>query len=168
MPIVTATLSIPFGLVIDRELLGLSVAFALVVVLYWMVITREEAEEADYERLSPNSLDELARAVFEVAIDADLDGYRELFLAGREAAEVYGERAAVYLESRGIDVLEDALVTIGALIPEGSRFGGVENTGPEMIAIRVVPPNGADPYLVHVGQVAQVHGVYRLQKPAQY
>ena len=102
-----------------------------------------------------------------MAVDADFEGYRELFLAGAEAAHVFGERAEDYLDNRDLDELEDALVTIGALIPDGSHFGGAETTGPSKAAIKVVPPDG-EPYLVAIGKFSNVGGVFRIQQPETF
>lgn len=152
-------------IVVNHQLVGLATAFALITILLWLFNTREE-EAAIASRRAPVSIDELGRAVFQVAIEADLDGYRELFLAGGEARELFGEEAETYLERRTLTILEDALVTIGALIPEGSHFVGAESTGPLAVSIRVLPPGRTEPILVGIGSVMRIGGIYRIQEPA--
>ena len=155
------------AIVVNQQLVGLATAFALITILLWLFNTRNE-RAAPNNRRSPASIEELGRAVFQVAISADLEGYRELFLAGGEARSVFGEKAENYLERRALPVLEEALVTISALIPEGSRFVGAQETGPETVAIRVLPPGQMEPILVGIGIVLQVGTVYRIQEPAAY
>jgi hypothetical protein len=155
----------PFAeIVFDQDLVGLATAFLLVSVLLYLFNSRAEEERPLPVRRSPVSIEELGRAVFEAAVRADLDGYRELFLAGGEARDAFGDQAQHYLERRALPVLEEALVTLGALIPEGSRFGGAEATGSMTVAIRVLPP-GAQPILVAIGSVTRVGGVFRIQEP---
>ena len=154
------------GIVVNHELVGLATAFALITILLWLFKTR--GERAAPPRRAPASIEELGRAVFQVALLADLDGYRELFLAGGEARTIFGENAENYLERRALPVLEEALVTISALIPEGSRFVGAQSTGPETVAIRVLPPGQHEPILVGIGSVLRVGSVYRIQEPAAY
>ena len=154
------------GIVVNQQLVGLATAFALITVLLWLFNTR--SERGAPPRRSPSSIEELGRAVFQVALLADLEGYRELFLAGGEARSVFGEKAENYLERRALPVLEEALATISALIPEGSRFVGAQSTGPETVAIRVLPPGQQEPILVGIGSVLQVGTVYRIQEPAAY
>jgi hypothetical protein len=155
------------GIVVNQQLVGLATAFALITILLWLFNTRSERAVPNNRR-SPASIEELGRAVFQVAMSADLEGYRELFLAGGEARSVFGEKAENYLERRALPVLEEALVTISALIPEGSRFVGAQETGPETVAIRVLPPGQLEPILVGIGVVLQVGTVYRIQEPAAY
>jgi hypothetical protein len=154
------------GIVVNQQLVGLATAFALITILLWLFNTR--TERAAPPRRSPASIEELGRAVFQVAITADLEGYRELFLAGGEARTAFGEKAEGYLERRALPILEEALVTISALIPEGSRFLGAQSTGPETVAIRVIPPGQQEPILVGIGSVLRVGTVYRIQEPAAY
>jgi hypothetical protein len=166
-PLSADGMSLPIAaIVVNQQLVGLATAFALITILLWLFNTR--AERGGPPRRSPSSIEELGRAVFQVAISADLDGYRELFLAGGEARTIFGENAASYLERRALPVLEEALVTISALIPEGSRFIGAQSTGPETVAIRVIPPGQHEPILVGIGSVLRVGNVYRIQEPAAY
>ncbi len=116
-------------------------------------------------RRSPVSYDELGRTVFEMAVNCDLDGYRGLFLAGGEARHVLGARAEEYMNSRGMDVLEESLITIGAYIPDGSVYHGVSITGTDRLAIQVKSPLD-EVVTVGIGTVAKVGAVVRLRKPA--
>ncbi len=166
-PLSADGMSLPIaGIVVNQQLVGLATAFALITILLWLFNAR--SERSPDERRAPSSIDELGRAVFHVAVAADLDGYRELFLAGGEARTIFGENAEGYLERRALPVLEEALVTISAMIPEGSRFVGAQSTGPETVAIRVLPPGQQEPILVGIGSVLRVGNVYRIQEPAAY
>lgn len=143
----------------------------LVVVLLlaiWLLLrVRRSENEGRRRRMrrAPTTADELAREVFAVARTADIDGYRELFLAGFEAAQLMGGEADSYLDKRSLSVLEESLVTLGALIPEGSVYGGVEQTGPDAWAMWVSPPVG-ERFLVGIGTVAKAGVVLRLRDPA--
>ncbi len=115
-------------------------------------------------RSHPTTYDELARQVYRMVVTADLAGYRGLFMAGGEAAEVLGEGAEDYLASRGLEVLEESLVTIGATIPEGASYHGVRFLAGERLELQV---RSMDDRLVNVdlGTVTRIGAVVRLVEP---
>ena len=150
---------------VDGAMNGLLLVAALLAVWLLVRVRRIEEERRRPSRRAPMSADELARCVFEVARTADIDEYRGLFLAGAEAAAVFGEGAQTYLARRTMEVLEESLVTIGALIPDGAFYVGVEPTGDGSYAMWVQPREG-ERFLVGIGTVAQVGSLYRLRDPA--
>lgn len=131
----------------------------------WLLLRVRRHERVRRERRSPTTLEELGRVVFEVARGADIEGYRDLFLAGGEAAAVLGEEADAYLARRNLRALEESLITLGALIPEGAVLRGVEQTGPDRVALVVVPATGPR-LLIEMGSVVRLGGVFRLREPA--
>ena len=160
----------------DTEALGLfggdwRTGLLLVVVLLLLALLgrvhgrEHSAAQRPTPRRSPVSYDELGRTVFEMAVNCDLDGYRGLFLVGGEARQIMGAGAGEYLNSRGLDVLEESLITIGAHIPDGSVYHGVSIAGTDRLAIQVKSP-AAEVITVGIGTVAKVGAVVRLREPA--
>ena len=110
------------------------------------------------------SLGDMGRVFFEVARSAASDGYRDPFLAGAEAAVVMGDQAEAYLARRNQRALEDSLVTLGALIPEAAAFRGVEQTGPDRVAMIVSAATGPR-VLIDIGSGVRLVSVFRLREP---
>ena len=75
---------------------------------------------------------------------------------------VFGENAARYLERRDRATLAESLASIGALIPDGSRYDGVEEISKDTYAIRITPPVG-DALLVGIGTATRVGALWRLR-----
>ena len=75
---------------------------------------------------------------------------------------VFGENAARYLERRDRATLAESLASIGALIPDGSRYDGVGEISKDTYAIRITPPVG-DALLVGIGTTARVGALWRLR-----
>lgn len=144
-----------------NELLYLALLLA-----FWLLlrVQRAEQEKARPHRRAPSNMHELGQVVFQTARAQDLEAYRGLFLAGKEAHLVFGENAARYLERRDRRTLAESLSSIGALIPEGSRYDGVEEIAKDTYAIRVTPPVG-DPLLVGIGTSVRVGALWRLRDP---
>lgn len=129
----------------------------------WLLLRVRRHERVRRERRSPRSLEELGRAVFEVARAADIEGYRDLFLAGAEAAVVMGDQAEAYLTRRNQHALEERLITLGALIPDGAAYRGIEQTGPDRAAIIVAPQTGPR-LLIDMGSIVRLGTVFRLRE----
>jgi len=113
-------------------------------------------------RRNPVTYEELARTVYQLAVSCDLDSYRGLFLAGGEAAAVFGEQVGeAYLASRTMDVLEESLVTIGAHLAGNPRFHGVRLDEDDRLIMQV---RHADDQLAEIdlGSVVRVGAVVRL------
>jgi len=68
-------------------------------------------------------------------------------------------RAGVSLDS------EEALATLGAMIPDGSHYAGVEVNGDD-IMMKVQPPD-QEAFYVGLGTFSRVRGVCRLREPAK-
>ncbi len=145
----------------ERLMLGV-----LALLLLWLLSRRTSAqtltEQRRAERRAPVSPQELARAVFEVARDGSLEGYRGLFLNGGEAARVLGrEGAERYLSQRSKKALEDALVNMAVQVPPNAVFMGVESVSEDSFAMKL----GVDAKttaLVPIGRAVQVGAIYRL------
>lgn len=144
-----------------NELLYLALLLAL-----WLLlrVQRAEKEKARPQRRAPANMHELGLVVFQTARAQDLDAFRGLFLAGKEAHLVFGEDASRYLEKRDRRTLAESLASIGAFIPDGSRYDGVEEIAKDTYAIRVTPPVG-DPLLVGIGTTVRVGALWRLRDP---
>jgi len=113
-------------------------------------------------RRNPVTYEELARTVYQIAMDCDLEAYRGLFLAGGEAAAVFGEQVGeTYLSGRSLEVLEESLVTIGAHLADNPRFHGVRLDADDHLIMQV---RRGDDQLVEVelGSVVRVGAVVRL------
>ena len=80
-----------------NELLYLALLMAL-----WLLLRVQRAERsaARPQRRAPANMHELGLVVFQTARAQDIEAFRGLFLAGREAHMVFGENAARYLERR--------------------------------------------------------------------
>ncbi|MFH1466374.1 MAG: hypothetical protein ABIO70_18465 [Pseudomonadota bacterium] len=115
-------------------------------------------------RHSPVSYDELARTVFSLAVGCDLEGYRGLYLAGGEVHEILGERGSDYLSARSLEVLEDALATIGAHLSRGARYNGVRLDDDDRLFMSVTCP-GQQQIEIDLGTVAHLGAVVRLVFP---
>ncbi len=113
-------------------------------------------------RHNPVTYDELARTVFQVAVSCDLEGYRGLFLAGGEAASVFGEQVGeAYLSGRTLEVLEESLVTIGAHLSGNPSFHGVRLDADDRLFMQVRLP-GDQLVEIDLGSVVRVGAVVRL------
>ncbi len=113
-------------------------------------------------RRNPVTYEELARTVYQLAISCDLNGYRGLFLAGGEAAAVFGEQVGeAYLSNRNLEVLEESLVTIGAYLADNPRYHGVKLEADDRLIMQV---RRADDQLLEIelGTVVRVGAVVRL------
>lgn len=113
-------------------------------------------------RRNPVTYEELARTVYQLAISCDLEAYRGLYLAGGEAAAVFGEQVGeAYLNSRTLEVLEESLVTIGAHLADNPRFHGVRLEADDRLFMQVRRP---DDQLVEIdlGSVVRIGAVVRL------
>ncbi len=142
-----------------NELLYLALLMAL-----WLLLRVQRAERsaARPQRRAPANMHELGLVVFQTARAQDIEAFRGLFLAGREAHMVFGENAARYLERRDRATLAESLASIGALIPDGSRYDGVEEISKDTYAIRITPPVG-DALLVGIGTATRVGALWRLR-----
>jgi hypothetical protein len=113
-------------------------------------------------RRNPITYEELARTVYQLAVSCDLEGYRGLFLAGGEAATVFGaEVADSYLSARTVEVLEESLVTIGAHLADNPRFHGVRLDTDDHLFLQVRRAND-DLVEIELGTVVRVGAVVRL------
>lgn len=144
-----------------NELLYIALLLAL-----WLLLRVQRAERkvARPQRRAPANMHELGLVVFQTARGQDVDAFRGLFLAGREAHLVFGDKATRYLEQRDRATLAESLASIGALIPEGSRYDGVEEISKDTYAIRITPPVG-DSLLVGIGTATRVGALWRLRDP---
>ena len=120
-------------------------------------------------RRNPITYEELARTVYQLAVSCDLEGYRGLYLAGGEAASVFGEEIAdTYLSGRTVEVLEESLVTIGAHLAGNPRFHGVRLDSHDHLFMQVRRPND-DLVEIDLGSVVRVGAVVRLaEAPYQH
>ncbi len=140
----------------------LLVALMLLFLLLARVHRRESAHHGrPPPRHNPISYEELARTVYRLASSCDLEGYRGLFLAGGEAAAVFGDRAEGYLASRSVEVLEESLVTIGAHLAAQPRFHGVRLDSDDRLFLQV-RRTGDKLDEVDLGTVTRVGAVVRL------
>jgi hypothetical protein len=113
-------------------------------------------------RRSPVTYEELAKIVYQLAVDCDLESYRGLYLAGAEAATVFGEQVGeAYLSNRSLEVLEESLVTIGAHLADNPRFHGVRLDTHDRLFMQVRRADGrlSD---IDLGSVVRVGAVIRL------
>ncbi len=149
------------GSTTHNELLLVALLMAL-----WLLIRvrRQEAARRPPPRRAPTSMGELGQVVFQTARSHDVLAWRGLFLAGGEAAAVLGPEASSYLERRHIGALTESLESLAALIPEGSRYDGVEQIGQDAYAIWVAPPAG-ERMLVGIGTAVRVGALWRLRDP---
>ncbi len=149
------------GSTTHNELLLVALLMAL-----WLLIRvrRHEASRRPPPRRAPTSMGELGQVVFQTARSHDVLAWRGLFLAGGEAAAVLGADAADYLERRSLPALTESLESLAALIPEGSRYDGVEQIGETTYAIWVSPPVG-ERMLVGIGTAVRVGALWRLRDP---
>jgi hypothetical protein len=116
-------------------------------------------------RRNPVTYEELARIIYQIAVDCDLESYRGLFLAGAEAATVFGEKVGeAYLTSRTLEVLEESLVTIGAHLAESPRFHGVRLDTDDRLHMQVRRADGRLSE-IDLGSVVRVGAVVRLAEP---
>lgn len=138
---------------------------ALLMALWLLVrVRRQEQARRPPPRRAPTSLNELGAIVFQTARSSDVLAFRGLFLAGGEASQVLGEGAAAYLERRSLASLQESLASIAALLPEGARYDGVEQIGPDSYAMWVAPPAG-ERMLVSIGTAVRVGALWRLRDP---
>ncbi len=112
-------------------------------------------------RHNPISYEELARTVYKLAGSCDLEGYRGLFLAGGEAGAVFGDSADDYLSRRTVEVLEEALVTIGAHLASQPRYHGVRLDSEDRLFMQV-RRTGNQLHEIDIGTVARMGAVVRL------
>lgn len=138
---------------------------ALLLALWLLIrVRRQEKVRRPPPRRAPTSPAELGQIVFQVARSRDVLAWRGLFLAGGEAAHILGDGAAEYLERRSLAALTESLESLAALLPEGSRYDGVEQVGADGWAIWVAPPAG-ERMLVGIGTAARVGAIWRLCQP---
>jgi hypothetical protein len=116
------------------------------------------------ERRAPLSYEELARTVYQMAVNADLEGYRGLYLAGGEAAAVFGDVAEQYLSSRTVEILEESLCTIAAHLADAPRFHGVRLDTEDHLFMQVRRAEG-ELQEIDLGSVVRVGAVVRLAEP---
>lgn len=142
-----------------NELLYVALLLAL-----WLLlrVQRAEKEKTRPQRRAPANMHELGLVVFQTARAQDIEAFRGLFLAGKEAQLVFGDQASRYLEKRDRRTLAESLASISALIPDGSRYDGVEEIAKDTYAIRITPPVG-DPLLVGIGTSVRVGALWRLR-----
>ncbi len=138
----------------------------LVLLLLWLLSRRSSTqtltEQRRAARRAPVSPQELARAVFEVARDGNIEGYRGLFLNGGEASRVMGRDAAEqYLSQRSPKHLEDALINMAVQVPPNAVFVGVEEVGEGSFAMKLTV-DARTTALVPIGRAVQVGAIYRL------
>lgn len=140
----------------------------LVLLLLWLLSRRSNTqtvtEKRRAARRAPVSPQELARAVFEMARDGNIEGYRGLFLNGGEAARVMGRDAAErYLSQRSPKAMEDALVNMAVQVPPSAVFVGVEEIGEGAFAMKL-SVDAKTTALVPIGRAVQVGAIYRLRE----
>lgn len=145
-----------------NELLAVAILLAM-----WLLlrVRRQDEEKRRPTRKSAANMQELGMLVFQAARSSDLETYRGLFLSGAEASLVYGAQTERYLEQRSRAVLQGSLQGIRALLPEGSRYDGVEQVGQDAWAIWVTPLVG-ERTQVGIGTAVRVGAFYRLKDPA--
>lgn len=140
---------------------------ALALLLFWLLTKQNNSQQHTTaqrraDRKAPVSPQELARAVFEVARDGNIDAYRGLFLTGGEANRVLGlEAAEQYLARRTSKALEDALVNMAVQVPPNAVFVGVEEVGENSFAMKL-NVDARTTALVPIGKAVQVGAIYRL------
>jgi hypothetical protein len=157
----------PLGLFGSGDQTGyLLVALMLAFLLLSRVHRRNLASRPPEPRTrhAPVTYEELARTVYQLAVSCDLEGYRGLFLAGGEAASIFGEEVGeAYLSSRTIRVLEDSLCTIGAHLEGGPRYHGVRLDTEDRLFLQI--RRGEDLQEIDLGTVVRVGAVVRLAEP---
>ncbi len=152
------------GLLGDDPVVGWLI-IALLLCFWLLLRVHHSAPPPKRARRAPISHDELARLVFRLVRECDIDGYKELFLAGGEASRVMGPGAEAYLDSRNIKVLEESLVTLAAIIPEGSHFVDSAISRPDKLRMRVRGPDN-EIITLDIGTVARIGALWRLKTPA--
>jgi len=140
---------------------------ALALLLFWLLTKQNSGQQHSTaqrraDRKAPVSPQELARAVFEVARDGNIDAYRGLFLTGGEANRVLGlEAAEQYLARRTSKALEDALVNMAVQVPPNAVFVGVEEVSEGSFAMKL-NVDARTTALVPIGKAVKVGAIYRL------
>lgn len=141
------------------------IALLLAMLLLQMVHRRERSSAPPrVARISPRSMDELGKALFEIAQRGDASAYRGLFLLGLEIQEALSREADAYIDARVPGMFEASLDKIAARIPAGASYDGTTLVGRDALALRLMTATGARPTVI-VGTVTQVKGVYRMVHP---
>jgi len=139
----------------------------LALLLMWLLTRRTSAQQTGTdrrrsERKAPVSPTELARAVFEVARDGNIDAYRGLFMNGGEANRILGlEGAERYLAMRTHKAMEDALVNMAVQVPPNAVFVGVEEVDEGTFAMKLTI-DARTTALVPIGKAVKVGAIFRL------
>jgi len=139
----------------------------LALLLMWLLTrtsSRQQGISAQRrsERKAPVSPQELARAVFEVARDGNIDAYRGLFMTGGEANRILGlEGAERYLAMRTHKAMEDALVNMAVQVPPNAVFVGVEEVEEGSYAMKI-NVDARTTALVPIGKAVKVGAIFRL------
>lgn len=145
----------------DQRTLWLAVVMLL---LLWLLTRSREQRIAHQERKKPMSEDELGRALFQVAREADLAAFRQLYLTGAEAQKVMGQVADAYLAQRDGSWLVEELVEIGARIGERSSYV-TARLGPESMLWMSVRAMDGTVLEVPAGRAVQVGLIWRIRDP---
>lgn len=136
----------------------------VVLLLVWLLTRTRERRVERAPRKRPLTEEELGRAVFLAAREADLEAFRHLYLSGGEARVLMNESAVSYLADRDASWLVDELVEIGARIGGRSSYAGAR-LGPEsMLILRLRAVDGAI-FEVPAGSALQVDLVWRIRDP---
>ena len=145
----------------DQQTMLLGVVMLL---LLWLLTRSRENRVERHDRRKPLSEDELGRALFQIARDADLAAFRQLYLSGGEAQRVMDQGAEAYLGGRDGRWLVEELVEIAARIGERTSYVSAR-IGPEsMLWVKVRAMNGQVAE-IPAGHVVQVGLIWRIRDP---
>lgn len=145
----------------DQRTLWLAV---VVLLLMWLLTRSREQRIEHHDRKKPLTEDELGRALFQIARDADLAAFRQLYLTGAEAQRVMGQGAEAYLSPRNGSWLVEELVEIAARIGDRTSFV-TARLGPESMLWMSVRAMDGSVVEFPVGRVVQVGLFWRIRDP---
>lgn len=135
----------------------------LLLLLWLLTVVRRRDDPRDRRprRPEPVTIDELGRLAFQAARSHDLHLWRDLFINGKEARALLGEKAQAFVEARTPELLHRVLDAVADQIAVDAVYDGIETDAAGHHALRVRSPTQGE-RLVGIGRSVQLGVAWRL------